>query len=839
MTQLLPLCLVLAAAGQPGAVDVRVGVVAFEDSSRTASDYERLFEELTAEVERPVSFRLAIGTYGDVLYWLDKEMVDVAVLTPGVFVRSLELRRRGRPACQFLASRRLPPVEGGLLPAKKAAGPATGYRDRYRAVCVVHENSPLQSLDDLRRALAADRLRFVFVDPLSASGRIVPMAALKEIDIRPSQRQVDYSYSHTNSLRLLKANHDGKQRVAFVWDGAWTQAADLPPLRRLAFAELERREVPADAVVARQGYEHAERVAELLVQHRDAQGEHDFERPHDWRERYRPLIDWMEELRIPLDDDEVRAVSLDGVGQMLLHYLRTRSDNAPPRLALVLSGGGAKCAYQIGAVTALEEKLAELRRETGEEGLRISLVAGTSGGALNALAIALGTSSTAEGQAELRRAWRGLDQREIVRPSRLVRGNMGLWFVCIEFALLLWLVRKIVRQPGRRAWTCIACLAALAALQISMRYARVSPWKWFGDHHWLHHAWLWGTLGVGWAGWFLLALAATAAVWQLALGQSGKSLALPRWVATWVLTVGLLGLPLAQLLAILFYEQTLSDGVGMEGRLLESFTDLASFRAGEMGQPRLDDDPGAPTTERLKKVSRQIMQRRLLARDLVVTGSCLEQTSADLPSDLYFYAPADSAAAGPPDYGERGVALVDRSEMLLDVVMGSGSVFPVFPPRTLENFPRPGERIELIDGGFVHNSPVEAAVRWGATHIVLIEADPHERAERRNFLQNAAGAFNHLYYQAQQVDARSREREQVVIFSLRPDPPHICMLDFADNLIDLAIDKGYREARGEPSASADGAIGLRRFRKELGQPLFWNQGSRSGGQGSGFGGQGS
>ncbi|MGH7193893.1 MAG: patatin-like phospholipase family protein, partial [Candidatus Saccharimonadales bacterium] len=199
-------------------------------------------------------------------------------------------------------------------------------------------------------------------------------------------------------------------------------------------------------------------------------------------------------------------------------------------------------------------------------------------------------------------------------------------------------------------------------------------------------------------------------------------------------------------------------------------------------------------------------------------GSCLEQTSADLPSDLYFYSPADSEGP-PPDYAQRGISLAERPEMLLDVVLGSGSVFPIFPPRTLEDFPRPGERVELIDGGFIHNSPVEAAVRWGATHVVLIEADPHERAERRNFLQNAAGAFNHLYQQAQQVDARSREREQVVIFSLRPEPPHLCMLDFADNLIDAAIAKGYREARGE-ALSGDRITGLRRFRKELGQPMF-------------------
>ncbi|HEX5443350.1 MAG TPA: PhnD/SsuA/transferrin family substrate-binding protein, partial [Pirellulales bacterium] len=737
MTNLLAFYLFCTACGQPGDAEVRVGVVAFEDSARTESDNERLFAELAAEIDRPPRFRLALGTYGDVLFWLDRGLVDVAVLTSGVLVQALRLRHDGQPACQYLASRRLPAVRGGLL-----SDAQPGYRQHYHAVCVVADSSSLKDIDDLRRAFAADRLRFVFVDPISASGRIVPAAALKAIDIHPTQEQVEYSYSHTNSLRSLAAD-DGKQRVAFVWDGAWTEADDLPPFRRLEFAELEQREVPADAVVARRGFPHAEQVAKLLAQHRDAAGEHDFERVDDWQDRYRPLSQWAGELRIPLEGDEVQSVSLDGLGQMLLHYLRTRRASEPPRIALVLSGGGAKCAYQVGAVTALEEKLAELRQATGEDDLRISLIAGTSGGALNALAMALGTSATPGGQAELRRTWRGLDQREIVRPSRLVRGNMGLWFVSIEFALTLWLVRKAVHAPARRAWTVIGCMFALAAAQIAASYAVFSPWTWLGQHHWLHHAWLWATFGVEGAGWCLLALAVAAAIGQTLLARSDKSLALPRWATTWLLTVGLLGLPLAQLLTILFYERTLSDGAGTERRLLAGFTDLANFRASELGQPRLRQTPGDSTTERLKSVSRQIFERHLLARDLVVTGSCLEQTSADLPSDLYFYAAAASRAS-PPDYGERGVALAERPEMLLDVVLGSGSVFPVFPARTLEDFPRPGERVELIDGGFIHNSPVEAAVRWGATHVVLIEADPHERSERRNFLQNATGAFNHL-----------------------------------------------------------------------------------------------
>jgi predicted acylesterase/phospholipase RssA len=148
----------------------------------------------------------------------------------------------------------------------------------------------------------------------------------------------------------------------------------------------------------------------------------------------------------------------------------------------------------------------------------------------------------------------------------------------------------------------------------------------------------------------------------------------------------------------------------------------------------------------------------------------------------------------------------------MDVVLGSGSIFPVFPPRKLDNFPGPGEAIWLVDGGFAHNSPVEAAVLCGATHIIVIEASPKVRVTRNNFLENALASFDHLYAQAQLLDAHSRG--QVLMFTLAPEPPQICVLDFADNLITRTIATGYRDAR---LTSADGTP---RFRKELGRPSF-------------------
>src|SRR5262249_32016417 len=159
------------------------------------------------------------------------------------------------------------------------------------------------------------------------------------------------------------------------------------------------------------------------------------------------------------------------------------------------------------------------------------------------------------------------------------------------------------------------------------------------------------------------------------------------------------------------------------------------------------------------------------------------KTASDLPNDLYFFVAADESRP-PSRFGRLGIPLVQYPDKLFDVVMGSGSIFPAFPARTLQDFPRPGERVEVIDGGFAHNSPIEAAVLWGATHVILVEASPLAagRVGQRNFLQNSVDAFNHLYDQAQLADARSKDK--VTIFTLRPQPPHICVLDFANNLVE-------------------------------------------------------
>jgi hypothetical protein len=249
----------------------------------------------------------------------------------------------------------------------------------------------------------------------------------------------------------------------------------------------------------------------------------------------------------------------------------------------------------------------------------------------------------------------------------------------------------------------------------------------------------------------------------------------------------------------------------MQAALAEKMRRLINAELDRQGVARLAVPNRASDEEILKASSQQIITRNLLQRDLVITGSCLDKTSESLPSDLYFYSRA-SGSGLEPQFGPRGISLAQRPAILLDVILGSGSIFPVFPGRVIQGVPAAGDQIELVDGGFAHNSPLEAAVLWGATHIFLIEAVAPRESKRGNFTHNIAASFVHLHRQAQLLDARTRGR--ITIFSLRPEPPHICVLDFASNLIRAAIDRGYGDARmthenGEP-----------RFRKEPGAPAF-------------------
>jgi predicted acylesterase/phospholipase RssA len=779
--------------------------VAYEDFHAELDRFEAVLSEVTRR-DPSLRFQLTVGSYGEVLQWINHGMIDVAILTPGVFAALLpDGMSPDATRYRYLATVQLPPATSKWASADRREETLHNF---YQSVCLVPQGSTLETVDDLQAALKQDEAELLFVHPMSVSGHIAPVEALREAGITPDPHQIRYTYSHSQSLRLLQEPPSDRQRVAFVWDDAATNAPELEEgVRPLPFPRLEELTIPHDVVIARADFPYADRLQKQLLQ-RVSGSPIRMTRVEDWQAQYGKVRDWLERAGVDLTVPDGEPVSLDEIAQQLLHY--TRSQPEPPRLALVLSGGGAKCSYQVGAVAAIEEKLEEMRNRYSEPGLDISLVVGTSGGAINSLPIALGVSKTKEGRQSFRETWRALDQRDIVRPSRLIRLNMGVWFALLQLPILVRIVRRLTPDPKRRAGRlAVVCLIA-GSVEFFLAHPPGSPWSWLGENHLLHHAWLWLGFGLEAAAWSLLTAGLLLAVWALIQWKREQTIEVsPRLLRVLVVS-GILLLPLLQVMTVFLIEDTLSRGTGMERAMAENIPALIDRHLRETGTGKLKLEDASKPAVRLQEVSRQIFERDLLQRDLVITGSCLEQTSQELPSDLYFF--ASSQRTGPaPSFGERGVSLPASPRILLDVIMGSGSIFPVFPARRISDFPARGDYIDLVDGGFAHNSPVEAAVLWGATHVILVEATPRRRFGRGTFLKNTVSTFRYLHQQAQLLDARSRGK--VAVYSLAPQPPHLCVLDFADNLIEASIRQGYDDASGSPPNEE-------RFRRELGEPIF-------------------
>lgn len=184
----------------PPPTNVRVAIVAYEDFHAEVEYFEHLFAKLSQQ-DPALRFKLALGSYGDVLHWIDRQLIDLAILTPGVFADLLPSDGRHEPRmCRYLATVQLPPARSKWASAQRRA---EGFHDSYRSVCLISEPSTLQNVDDLRTAVRENRVEFLFVHPLSVSGRAAPKEALRQAGIEPTKEQVRFTYSHSQSIRML------------------------------------------------------------------------------------------------------------------------------------------------------------------------------------------------------------------------------------------------------------------------------------------------------------------------------------------------------------------------------------------------------------------------------------------------------------------------------------------------------------------------------------------------------------------------------------------------------------------------------------------------------------
>ena len=112
---------------------------------------------------------------------------------------------------------------------------------------------------------------------------------------------------------------------------------------------------------------------------------------------------------------------------------------APPATGLLLTGGGARAAYQVGVL----EAIADLRLAcgAGDEPNPFPIITGTSAGAINAAALACGADNFDRAVRRIARVWRDFHAQQVYRAdslSVLRSGARWLSLLSLGWALARW-----------------------------------------------------------------------------------------------------------------------------------------------------------------------------------------------------------------------------------------------------------------------------------------------------------------------------------------------------------------------------------------------------------------
>src|SRR5262249_53986889 len=91
-----------------------------------------------------------------------------------------------------------------------------------------------------------------------------------------------------------------------------------------------------------------------------------------------------------------------------------------PRTALVLSGGGARGAYQVGVLRGLVEQ-----GFLAQERARVDILVGSSAGSINVTAVAAWSDDLHTGIARLERIWREIRPAQVYRTDMASLGRIG------------------------------------------------------------------------------------------------------------------------------------------------------------------------------------------------------------------------------------------------------------------------------------------------------------------------------------------------------------------------------------------------------------------------------
>jgi NTE family protein len=121
------------------------------------------------------------------------------------------------------------------------------------------------------------------------------------------------------------------------------------------------------------------------------------------------------------------------------------SDESGPKIGLLLTGGGARAAYQVGVL----EAICHIRKASGTKRLRnpFAIITGTSAGAVNAAALASGCDQFDKTVRRIAAIWRQIDASQVYRSDTLSMVRSGArWLALLSLG---WVIAKWRRVHPR------------------------------------------------------------------------------------------------------------------------------------------------------------------------------------------------------------------------------------------------------------------------------------------------------------------------------------------------------------------------------------------------------
>jgi predicted acylesterase/phospholipase RssA len=352
-----------------------------------------------------------------------------------------------------------------------------------------------------------------------------------------------------------------------------------------------------------------------------------------------------------------------------------------PKIALVLAGGGAAGSFQAGAVSAMAKVFPAA-------GLKLDLVVGTSVGAINALAVATHKEDL------MQTFWSTVTLDDIVSgpggesigwalfPVRVVQAAPALVELALMgvLAFLQFLTFYWIFDTTRRNLRFLIVVTIIPIALVAC--ARGAP-----------VAFVLGTL---------IALGAALNGHRQSSRRFRRLLG-GIWTMAGVAVVAVLAFIPAELYRALVCREGFFTRERLQHTVGRGFVGRVGAKAPSAGS--IDDQ--------IRAESRAVCQKGPAVSFVVTT------TDVKRHSSRYFYLAAD--AETDRRALELGYTSIARQcpERLVDVAIASASVYPIFSPCRMEL--ASGESPSLVDGGFLHNNPVQVAVSLGATHVLIIK----------------------------------------------------------------------------------------------------------------------